>query len=57
MFPAVFNATMINGTNGFIAHGLDFNDNFGAMSVGGVGDINGDGIDDILMKGCFEFSY
>ena len=37
-----------NGTEGFVLNGIDFNDESG-ISVGGAGDINGDGIDDFII--------
>lgn len=40
MFPAVFNVNSLNGNNGFSV-------NVESISISGIGDINGDGIDDI----------
>ncbi|HRJ63304.1 cadherin domain-containing protein [Brevundimonas sp. UBA2416] len=44
----VFNAAAINGTNGFVIHGAAAGDRSG-YAVAGIGDINGDGIDDLLI--------
>ncbi|MDQ3126128.1 MAG: Ig-like domain-containing protein, partial [Pseudomonadota bacterium] len=44
----VFNASAINGTNGFVIHGATAGDLSG-YSVAGIGDINGDGRDDLLI--------
>ena len=44
----VFNAAAINGTNGFVIHGAAAGDRSG-YSVAGIGDINGDGRDDLLI--------
>jgi len=44
----VFNAAAINGTNGFVIHGAAAGDRSG-YSVAGIGDVNGDGHDDLLI--------
>ncbi len=44
----VFNAAAIDGTNGFVIHGAAAGDRSG-YSVAGIGDINGDGHDDLLI--------
>ena len=46
--PEEFELSDLNGTNGFVLNGIDVNDESG-FSVSGAGDINGDGIDDILI--------
>jgi hypothetical protein len=46
--PNPFNLTTINGTNGFIINGVAGNDFLG-VSVSSAGDINGDGIDDLIL--------
>lgn len=47
-FPSIFNLNLINGTNGFVIHGENKNDHFGS-SVATVGDINADGVVDLLV--------
>ncbi|MBC6418292.1 MAG: FG-GAP repeat protein, partial [Prochloron sp. SP5CPC1] len=47
-FNASFNLSDLNGNNGFVLNGIDSRDNSGG-SVSGAGDINGDGIDDIII--------
>ncbi len=44
----VFNAAAINGTNGFVIHGAAAGDRSG-YAVAGIGDVNGDGRDDLLI--------
>ena len=48
-FPAVINSTWLNGQNGFIINGININDTSG-WSVSGAGDINADGIADIIIS-------
>ncbi|WP_442940660.1 hypothetical protein [Nostoc sp.] len=43
-FSASFDLSTLNGTNGFIINGIDL-----GYSVSGAGDINGDGIDDLIV--------
>ena len=38
----------LNGTNGFIINGID-EDDYSGRSVSSAGDVNGDGIDDIII--------
>ena len=45
----VFNVGAINGTNGFVIQGATAGDRSG-YSVAGIGDINGDGRDDLLIS-------
>lgn len=52
MFSAVFNLTDLNGTNGFAINGINTNDQSG-YSVSGAGDVNADGIADIII-GAFN---
>ena len=47
-FNAVFDLSSLNGSNGFVLNGVDGNDQSG-FSVSSAGDVNGDGIDDILI--------
>ncbi|MBE9098364.1 Ig-like domain-containing protein [Vacuolonema iberomarrocanum] len=51
-FPAQFNLSTLNGSNGFVINGIDERDSSG-RSVSGVGDINGDGVDDLII-GAFS---
>ena len=47
-FDASFDLADLNGINGFVINGIDNNDNSG-YSVSSAGDINGDGIDDLII--------
>ncbi len=47
-FSATFDLSTINGSNGFRLDGIDSYDESG-VSVSGAGDVNGDGIDDIII--------
>jgi hypothetical protein len=47
-FAANFNLSGLNGTNGFRINGIASGDNSG-ISVSSAGDINGDGIDDLII--------
>ncbi len=47
-FPARFSLGDLDGTNGFTMQGPANGDGFG-RSVGGIGDVNGDGIDDVVV--------
>ncbi|NEQ65321.1 MAG: hypothetical protein F6K21_07455 [Symploca sp. SIO2D2] len=47
-FSSSFELSSLDGSNGFILNGINANDNSG-HSVSGVGDINGDGIDDLII--------
>ncbi|MDB9525985.1 hypothetical protein PN498_08305 [Oscillatoria sp. CS-180] len=47
-FDAQFNLATLNGSNGFILDGVSVADLSGA-SVSGAGDVNGDGIDDLII--------
>ncbi len=42
-----FELSTLDGTNGFVVNGIDSGDSSG--SVSGAGDINGDGIDDVII--------
>ncbi len=48
IFPAVFELSSLDGSNGFRINGIDGDDNSG-YSVSGAGDVNGDGIDDLII--------
>ncbi len=45
---SVFNPSSFNGSNGFVINGIDSGDNSG-NSVSSAGDINGDGINDLII--------
>ena len=45
---AVFQLSDLDGTNGFILNGVDADDRSG-RDVSGAGDVNGDGVDDLLI--------
>ena len=47
-FSASFELSTLNGTNGFVINGIDVIDQSGG-SVSGAGDVNGDGIDDLII--------
>ncbi|MCZ4254668.1 Ig-like domain-containing protein [Sulfitobacter sp. G21635-S1] len=47
-FDANFDLDALNGSNGFAIHGMSFHDYFGE-SVSSAGDVNGDGIDDVII--------
>src|SRR5262249_46778657 len=47
-FPSVLNVTTLNGINGFLLNGK-LRDDYSGTSVSGAGDVNADGIDDILI--------
>jgi hypothetical protein len=47
-FAASLDLSTLDGTNGFVLNGIDTNDQSG-WSVSGAGDVNGDGIDDLLI--------
>ncbi len=47
-FGAVVELSSIDGSNGFIIHGINTDDNSG-RSVSGAGDVNGDGYDDLIV--------
>jgi uncharacterized repeat protein (TIGR01451 family) len=47
-FPAVLNLSQINGNNGFILNGIEPDERSG-ISVSAIGDINGDGFDDLTI--------
>ena len=51
-FPAIFALSSLNGSNGFRLDGIDVGDNLGA-SVSAAGDINGDGLDDLIVGARF----
>ena len=51
-FSSSLNLSDLDGTDGFVINGIDPNDSSG-RSVSGAGDINGDGIDDLIIGAPF----
>ena len=47
-FSASFDLSSLNDSNGFVINGVDPDDSSG-FSVSGAGDVNGDGIDDLIV--------
>jgi hypothetical protein len=47
-FPAALNVADLDGSNGFVVNGIDAFD-YAGFSVAGAGDINGDGVDDVII--------
>ncbi|MBE9077667.1 FG-GAP repeat protein, partial [Romeria aff. gracilis LEGE 07310] len=47
-FNASLDLASLNGSNGFVINGIDAGDRSG-ISVSGAGDLNGDGIDDLII--------
>ena len=47
-FDGAFDLYKLDGTNGFVINGIDPDDSPG-ISVSGVGDVNGDGIGDLII--------
>ncbi|MCA9312687.1 MAG: FG-GAP repeat protein, partial [Phycisphaerales bacterium] len=47
-FPAVIELSSLNGTNGYVLDGVAVGDSSG-LSVSGAGDVNGDGVDDLII--------
>ncbi|MBH8556324.1 FG-GAP repeat protein, partial [Nostocaceae cyanobacterium CENA357] len=52
---SVFNLSTLNGSNGFVINGINSGDSSGS-SVSSAGDINGDGIDDLIIGAIFADS-
>src|ERR671933_438229 len=52
MFGPTFNLSTLNGSNGFAINGIAANDQSG-YSVSSAGDVNGDGIDDLIIGARF----
>ena len=48
MANAIIELSSLDGTNGFVINGIDAFDQSG-ISVSAAGDVNGDGIDDIII--------
>ncbi|MDZ8106820.1 MAG: Ig-like domain-containing protein [Nostoc sp. DedQUE12a] len=45
---SAFNLSSLDGSNGFVLKGIDFN-NYSGFSVSNAGDFNGDGFDDVII--------
>src|SRR4028119_1269055 len=52
MFGPTFNLSDLNGSNGFAINGIGAND-WSGSSVSRAGDVNGDGIDDLIIGAVF----
>ncbi|QFS45768.1 beta strand repeat-containing protein [Nostoc sphaeroides] len=52
-FDSSFNLSTLNGTNGFTINGFNKGDGFFSSFVSSAGDINGDGIDDLIIAAPF----
>jgi hypothetical protein len=52
LFGAALELSSLNGANGFVCNGIDADDESG-RSVSGAGDINGDGVDDLIIGAYF----
>jgi len=50
-----FRLASLDGTNGFQINGIDIGDDLGS-SVSGIGDVNGDGVDDVIIGAPRAFS-
>ncbi len=51
-FDAALELSELDGSNGFVLNGIDEYDRSG-RSVSGAGDINGDGIDDLIIGASY----
>jgi VCBS repeat-containing protein len=47
-FDPSLNLSTLDGTNGFVLNGID-EDDFSGESLAGAGDVNGDGVDDLII--------
>ncbi|MCV6586058.1 MAG: hypothetical protein OIF47_11035 [Marinibacterium sp.] len=53
MFDVGLDPSSVDGTNGFVLKGIDRGDQAGA-AVSSAGDVDGDGVDDILIAALYE---
>jgi Ca2+-binding RTX toxin-like protein len=51
-FSASINLSSLDGINGFVLNGVNPND-YSGVSVSGAGDINGDGVDDLIIGASY----
>ena len=51
-FAASLDLATLDGANGFVINGIDEEDSLGS-SVSGAGDVNGDGLDDLIIGAPF----
>ncbi len=54
-FGASLDLSSLNGTNGFVINGIDFDIDSG-ISGSSAGDVNGDGLDDVIIGVSFDIS-
>ena len=50
-FPATFEVSTVNGSNGFVMYGVSANDFANYPSA--AGDVNGDGYDDVILTSYY----
>ena len=55
-FSSPLDLSALNGTNGFVINGIDAGDNSG-ISVSGAGDVNGDGLGDLVIGASLADSF
>ena len=51
-FDPVIELSSLDGSNGFVLNGIDAGD-YSGISVSGAGDINGDGVDDLIIGASY----
>ena len=56
MSTSTINLSDLNGTNGFTINGIDASD-YSGRSVSSAGDVNGDGIDDLIIGAAYADPY